>query len=49
MRPFKRDTQIQKWIDQGIWEELQIHGAADNMLIDFDLANLDQSWKSYKK
>jgi hypothetical protein len=49
MRPFKRDTQIQKWTDQGIWEELQIHGAADNMLIEFDLANLDQSWKSYKK
>jgi hypothetical protein len=49
MRPFKRDTQIQKWMDRGIWEELQIHGAADNMLVEFDLMNLNQSWKSYNK
>ena len=45
MRPFKREAQIQKWKDQGIWEKLQIHGAADNMLVDFDLNNLEQSWK----
>jgi len=45
MRPFKREFNIQKWKDQGIWKKLQIHGAADNMLVDFDLNNLEQSWK----
>jgi hypothetical protein len=45
MREFKREANIQKWKDQGIWETLQIFGAADNMLEEFDLTNLDKSWK----
>jgi hypothetical protein len=45
MRPFKRDKQIQDWKDQGIWEKLQFHGAADNMLEEFDVNNLEKSWK----
>jgi hypothetical protein len=48
MRPFKRDNQIQKWKDIGIWEKLQFHGAADNMLVDFDIQDLNKSFKSYK-
>jgi len=46
MRPFKRDTQIQKWKDIGIWDKLQFHGAADNMLVEFDMEDLQKSWKS---
>jgi len=45
MRDAKRDAHIQKWKDQGIWDSLQIFGAADNMLADFDFDNLDKSWK----
>lgn len=45
MRPAKRDKQIQDWKDQGIFDMLQIFGAADNMLADFDLNNLDKSFK----
>jgi hypothetical protein len=45
MRPAKRDRQIQEWTDMGIWEKLQFHGAADNMLEEFDLENLEKSWK----
>jgi hypothetical protein len=45
MRPAKRDRQIQDWKDQGIFDMLQIFGAADNMLADFDLNNLDKSFK----
>lgn len=46
MRPAKRDKQIQDWTDQGIFDLLKVFGAADNMLVDFDLNNLQQSWKS---
>ncbi len=49
MRPVKRDRQIQTWMDQGIFDKLQIFGAADNMLIDFDLNNLEKSWKFNEK
>jgi hypothetical protein len=45
MRPAKRDKQIQDWTDAGIFDMLQIFGAADNMLVDFDLNNLDKSFK----
>jgi hypothetical protein len=45
MRPAKHDAQVQKWKDQGIFDLLQIFGAADNMLVEFDLNNLEQSWK----
>ena len=45
MRPAKRDAQIKIWTDQGIFDMLQIFGAADNMLVDFDLNNLDKSFK----
>jgi hypothetical protein len=45
MRPAKRDRQIQDWKDQGIFDMLQIFGAADNMLADFDLNHLDKSFK----
>jgi hypothetical protein len=45
MRPFKREKQIQEWKDQGIWDGLSIHGAADNMIEEFDLNNIEKSWK----
>jgi hypothetical protein len=45
MREFKREANIQKWKEEGIWEYLQIFGAADNMLEEFDLENLEKSWK----
>ncbi len=45
MREFKREKQIQDWKDQGIWDALAIHGAADNMLEEFDLNNIEKSWK----
>ena len=45
MREFKREKQIQDWKDQGIWDELAIHGAADNMIEEFDLNNIEKSWK----
>jgi hypothetical protein len=49
MRESKRETNIQKWKDQGIWDYLQIFGAADNMLVEFDINNLDKSWKFNEK
>ena len=49
MRPFKRENQIQKWKEIGIWDYLQIFGAADNMLEEFDLNNLEKSWKFNRK
>lgn len=45
MREGKRNKQIQDWKDQGIWDQLAIHGAADNMIEDFDLDNVEKSWK----
>jgi len=45
MRPTKRDRRIQEWTDMGIWGRLQVHGAADNMLEDFDLDNIQKSFK----
>jgi hypothetical protein len=49
MRESKRNSNIQKWKDQGIWDYLQIFGAADNMLVEFDINNLDKSWKFNEK
>lgn len=46
MRPAKREKNIDGWKALGIWEDLQILGAADNMLEEFDLDNLQKSWKS---
>jgi len=46
MRPAKRDKHIQDLTDQGIFDLLKIFGAADNMLVEFDLDNLHKSWKS---
>ena len=48
MRESKRELNIQKWKDQGIWESLQIFGAADNMIEEFNLDNLEKSWKFNK-
>ena len=45
MRPAKREAQIAEWTDQGIFDKLQIFGAADNMLVDFDPNDLDKSFK----
>lgn len=45
MREAKREKQIQEWTDQGIFKKLQIFGAADNMLVDFDPNNLEKSFK----
>jgi hypothetical protein len=49
MRDSKREKYIQEWKDLGIWDYLQIFGAADNMLVEFDLNNLDKSWKFNEK
>ena len=46
MRPFKREDQIQEWTDLGIFDKLKIFGAADNMLVEFDMEDLQKSWKS---
>jgi len=48
MRPAKHDTQVQQWKDQEIFDALHIFGAADNMLVDFDINNLEKSWKFNK-
>jgi hypothetical protein len=48
MRPAKRENEIQIWKFQGIFDLLHIFGAADNMLVEFDLNNLEQSWKFNK-
>lgn len=45
MRKTKSDEQIETWKSIGIWDYLQIFGAADNMLEAFDLNNLEKSWK----
>ena len=45
MRPAKREDQIAEWTDLGIFDKLQIFGAADNMLVDFDPNNLEKSFK----
>lgn len=45
MRESKREAAIQLWKDQCIFDRLQIFGAADNMLEEFDLENLEKSWK----
>jgi hypothetical protein len=45
MRQSKREKQIEDWKDFGIWDQLQIFGAADNMIEEFDLNNLEKSWK----
>jgi len=45
MRLSKSDAQITSWKAMGIWNMLQIMGAADNMIADFDLKNLDKSFK----
>jgi hypothetical protein len=45
MRQSKREKQIEEWKDFGIWDQLQIFGAADNMIEEFDLNNIEKSWK----
>lgn len=45
MRPVKRERWISAWTKLGIMESLEIFGAADNMLEEFDLNNLEKSWK----
>jgi hypothetical protein len=45
MRPAKRESQIEKWKDLGIWDQLQVFGASDNMLEEFNLNDLEKSWK----
>lgn len=45
MKDAKRETYTQRWKEEGIWNYLQIFGAADNMLEEFSLSNLEKSWK----
>ena len=45
MRQSKRERQIEEWKDLGVWDRLQIFGAADNMIEEFDLNNIEKSWK----
>jgi len=47
MRESKRQKQVAEWQTMGIWDKIQFMGAADNMLVDFDLDNLSKSFKSY--
>lgn len=47
MRESKRQKQIEEWVKIGIWDKIQFMGAADNMLVEFDLDNLSKSFKSY--
>ena len=49
MRDSKREKYIQEWKDQGIMHYLEIFGAADNMLAEFDMDNLEKSWKFNEK
>ena len=49
MRPFKREDQIQEWTELGIFDKLQIFGAADNMMAEFDLDKLEGGWKFNRK
>ena len=46
MRETKRIATIQSWTLQGIFQYLKIFGAADNMMEDFDVNNLEKSWKN---
>jgi hypothetical protein len=48
MRPSKKESYVKMWEEEGIWEKLQIFGAADNMLEEFNLNNLEKSWKFNK-
>lgn len=45
MRESKRNANIENWKSLGIWEDLQILGAADNMIEPFDLQRIEKSWK----
>lgn len=45
MRKFKQEAAINMWKAQGVWEKLRFHGAADNMMEDFDVDNIDKSFK----
>jgi hypothetical protein len=45
MREFKKKQYITTWTDAGIFDELQMMGAADNMLEDFDINNIQKSFK----
>jgi hypothetical protein len=45
MRESKRNANIENWKALGIWDDLQILGAADNMLEDFDINNIQKSYK----
>ena len=47
MRESKRQKQIAEWTTMEIWEKIQFMGAADNMLVEFDMDNLPKSFKSY--
>lgn len=46
MRDTKREKTLSNWKKEGIYEELKILGAADNMMVSFDINNLEKSWKS---
>jgi hypothetical protein len=46
MRPAKRESQIEEWKKREIFDLLKVFGAADNMLEEFDLDNLEKSWKT---
>jgi hypothetical protein len=43
MKKTKRESQIASWKEAGIWDALQIFGAADNMMEEFDLISLVKS------
>jgi len=45
MRPAKREAQIAEWKTAEVFDKLQIFGAADNMIEDFDLSNIEKSFK----
>ena len=45
MRESKRNANIDKWKELEIWEDLQILGAADNMLEEFHLNDVEKSFK----
>ena len=47
MRESKKQKQITEWTTMGIWDKIQFMGAADNMLVEFDMDNLSKSFKSY--
>ena len=45
MRDAKREAQIAEWKTAEVFDKLQIFGAADNMLEEFDINNLEKSFK----